>query len=344
MTHHSAFDARPNRRQFLAGAAAMAAASQFPTLAFAQPAAVPATLAVGTANYSWALPFVAEYGGYWKQEGVALRTLDFSSGRDAMQALLAGSANFSTTADSPFVFAVLRGLKPRVLASFSRYSYDMKIVIVNGKGVDPATPASLKGKKIGIPFGTSAQYAVARYLEYAGLKPEDVTQINLGSSDLINALLHGDIDAFCWTNSAAIAAHRQSEGRTATLKQEGYEAYFRSHQLLLVNEATLANKPLLSHAVKALLDAEQRIKTDPNWASLIAERLKTPAAQITSDTSTFDFGVRFDQDFLNDLVLHAQWAIDTGVAPKPKEDLTTLFRNAIHTATLQELAPGRVTI
>ncbi len=44
-------------------------------------------------------------------------------------ALLAGSADFSTSTDTPFIFAALQGLKPIVLINYSRYSRDMKIVV-----------------------------------------------------------------------------------------------------------------------------------------------------------------------------------------------------------------------
>lgn len=304
------------------------------------------TLAFGSTGYTWAVPFVAEVGGYWDRQGLALKSLEFPTGRDAMQALLAGSANFSTTTDTPLVFAVLRGIKPRVLVNFSRYSYDMKIVAGERSGIDPDVPASLKGRKVGTPAGTSGQYALARYLAFAGLQRGDVTEINLAPGDLIGALSRGDIDAFSWTAQAAQAALRQTGGKARLLRQDGYEAFFRSHQLLLVNDATFdKQRPLVDGVVRALLDAEQRIATDPAWPELISPRLKIPADEIRqATTSVFEFQSRFDEAFLDDLVTHARWAIETGLSKPPPGELRELFRSVLAETPLKAVAPGRVTL
>ena len=260
-----------------------------------------------------------------------------------MQALLGSSANFSTTTDTPLVFAVLQGLKPSVLVNFSRYSYDMKIVASERSGIDPKNPASLKGKKIGTPVGTSGQYALAKYLEFAKLSPGDITQINIAASDLVGALVRGDIDAFSWTAQAGNAAIKQSGGKVVFLEQKGFEKFFRSHQLLLVNQATLSSrKPLLADAVNALLDAEKHIHSDSNWPDQIAGRIRSSPQEIRDFTSTFEFKVEFTKSFIDDLVSQAQWAINNKLAPAPKGDLRALFRSVISDETLKSIRPDRV--
>ncbi len=340
-------DAHRRRLLFHFGsAAALGAATGLPGVSLAQasaPAREAATLASGSAGYTWALPFVAETGGYWQARNVDLKVLDFPTGRDSMQALLAGSANFSTTTDTPVVFAVLQGLKPQILANFSRYSHDMKIVARQGSGIDAKTPASLKGKRVGTPAGTSGQYALARYLDYAGLAGSDITQVNLAPTDLIGALVRGDIDAFSWTAQAGNAALRQSQGTAYFLTQDGYEKFFRSHQLLLVNQDTLQNRQaLVRQAIAALLDAEKRIAEDPDWAELIAARIRSTPAEVKAATSVFEFKLGFDDSFVDDLVKQAQWAIDAKLVPAPRQDLRTLFRAAIQAAPLAAAAPDRV--
>ncbi|GMG93465.1 NrtA/SsuA/CpmA family ABC transporter substrate-binding protein [Cupriavidus metallidurans] len=334
------------RRSLLRGIGAVAAgvSGVLPGLSLAQQREQ-ATLATGSAGYTWALTAVAESAGYWKKRNVDLRVQDFTTGRDAMQALLGGSANFSTTTDTPLVFAVLQGLKPAVLANFSRYSYDMKIVASERSGIDPRNPSSLKGRRIGTPAGTSGQYALAKYLEFAKLAPGDITQINIAPSDLVGALVRGDIDAFSWTALAGSAAQRQSGGKVVFLTQNGYEKYFRSHQLLLVNQATLSSrKALLSDAVNALLDAENHIHTNAAWPDQVSSRVRSTPEEIRQFTSTFEFKVEFNKSFVEDLVSQAQWAIDNKLAPRPKGDLRELFRSVIHDETLKSINPSRVSL
>jgi sulfonate transport system substrate-binding protein len=339
----ASIDTARRRLLFHIGAVAAAgAAGALPGVTLAQ-SREQATLASGSAGYTWALPFVAESAGYWKARNVDLKVLDFPTGRDSMQALLADSANFSTTTDTPVVFAVLQGLKPGILANFSRYSYDMKIVARDGSGIAADKPASLKGKKVGTPAGTSGQYALAKYLEFAQLSASDITQVNLAPTDLIGALVRGDIDAFSWTAQAGNAALRQSGGKAYFLTQDGYEKYFRSHQLLLVNQNTLdSRQALVKDAIGALLDAERRIAEDPAWPELIAARIRSTPAEVKQATSVFEFKVGFDDSFIDDLVNQAKWAIDAKLAPAPAGDLRALFRAAIKDAPLSAAAPDRV--
>lgn len=141
----ASIDAGRRRLLLHIGSAAAAGATSglLPGLSLAQ-TREQAVLASGSTGYTWALPLVAEAAGYWKAHNVDLNVLDFPTGRDSMQALLADSANFSTTTDTPIVFAVLKGLKPLILANFSRYSYDMKIVARQGSGIEADRPASLR--------------------------------------------------------------------------------------------------------------------------------------------------------------------------------------------------------
>ena len=230
-----------SRRTLMIGAGASVAASVLSAPAIAK--MISATLAYGSTGYTWALTFLAEAMGTWKQNDVDLNVVDFPTGRESMQALLAGSADFSTSTDTPFVFAALQGLKPIVLVNYSRYSRDMKIVVNKISGIDPTKPATLKGKKIGTRIGTSGQYMLAKYLEMAGLTMKDVTMIDLSPNDMTIATVRGDVDGFAWTGQAAAVAEQQAPGQTAVMVQDGFEKYFQSHELLLTSERVIKERP-----------------------------------------------------------------------------------------------------
>ncbi|MFT4117700.1 ABC transporter substrate-binding protein [Bradyrhizobium sp.] len=333
-----------DRRNVLAGLAGAGAAALFSGRAAAEQQ-LNGVLAYGSVGYTWAVPYVAEAAGYFKKQGVELTTSSFESGRDAMQALLSGSADFSASTDTPLVFAALSGLRPIAIANYSRYSRDMKIAVRSDGVVDPKTPASLKGRRIATRVGTSGQYLVAKYLELAGLKANDVTIIDLAPNNMATALTRGDIDGFCWSSQTVAVAQRQSGGKIAEMTFDGIERYFQSHQLLLTTEAVIDKKPELVKAVlSALFTAEERITTDREWPQLIAERIKTPAADIAEATSTFAFKIGFDQRFVDDLVSQAEWAIAAGLAKPPKGDLRHLLRSLVAEGPTRALRPDRVTL
>ncbi len=338
------YDAPPSltRRAVLSG---MAATATIGGVGSAHAQQSKCTLAYGSTGYTWAVTFVAEAMGAWKQAGIDLNVLDFPTGRESMQALLAGSADFSASTDTPFIFAALQGLKPIVLINYSRYSRDMKIVVRKDSKIDPMTPASLKGKKIATRVGTSGQYMLAKYLEMAGLSIKDVTVIDMSPNDMSVATVRGDIDGFSWTNQAAIVAEKQAPGKTAIMTQTGLEKYFQSHQLLLTSEKVVREKPqLIAAAVKSLFDAEARIQSDKNWASLIAGRVRAPAEEITKATQDFEFRIGFDKRFIDDLVAQAEWAIAAGLSKRPSGDLRAMLRGLVYEGPVKALHADRVTI
>lgn len=311
--------------------------------AFAQDS-VRATMAYGSTGYTWAGAFVAEGIDAWAKNGVALQALDFPTGRESMQALLGGSADFATATDTPVVFAGLRGLKPMVIAVYSRYSKDMKIAMRDGVATTD-DPASLKGKTIATRVGTSGQYMLARYLQMAGLTGSDVTVVDLSPSDMMAATMRGDVDGFSWTSQAAALAIDAAGGQIVEMTQDGIEDFFVSHECLLTNEKVLAEKPeLAENAVRAVLDAEAYIADNANWPEVIADRVKAEPEFIKKMTSVFEFRTELSKKFVDDLVTEAEWAISAGLSEQPEGDIREIMEGLIAPGPLMAVAPDRVTL
>jgi sulfonate transport system substrate-binding protein len=344
LAHIDFLNSQMNRRRALASFTATSLAALLPKPALSQ-TPLRATMAYGSTGYTWATAFVAEALATWKDNGVALNAVDFPTGRDSMQALLAGSAEFSTATDTPVIFAAMRGLRPIILLNYSRYSRDMKIVVRTDRGIDPNNPASLKGHRIATQVGTSGQYMLARYCQMAGIAVKDVTVIDMGPADMIAATSRGDVDGFSWTPEAAILAGRQSGGKVAAMTQEGLEKFFRSHELLLTSEKVIKENPtLLDAAVKAYIAAETYMKDDPTWPEKISSRVHNTPAEIQDGVASFEFRIAFDDQFVEDMATEAQWAIDAGLMKQPDTDLRKLFRGLIYEAPLKRLYPDRVSL
>jgi ABC-type nitrate/sulfonate/bicarbonate transport system substrate-binding protein len=332
------------RRQLLQGFAAASILPLAPASLRAQERQT-ATMAYGSTGYTWSTTFLAEAIDSWKDNGVDLKAVDFPTGRDSMQALLAGSAQFSTATETPLIFAAMRGLRPIIVVDYSRYSRDMKIVVRKDRGIDPQRPASLKGKTIATQVGTSGQYMLARYAEMAGISIKDVTIVDMSPTNMIAATNRGDVDGFSWTREAAITAERQSGDKVTVMTQEGLDRFFRSHELLLTTEAVIKAQPkLVDAAVKALLAAQDYMKGHSNWPELIAKRTGDTPDEVRDGTSSFEFKIEFNDRLLDDLVTEANWAIDSGLMKAPNGDLRKLFRGLIYEGPLKSIRPDLVTI
>ncbi|MDQ2779205.1 MAG: ABC transporter substrate-binding protein [Pseudomonadota bacterium] len=183
------------RTLLIQGSAALLAA---PTLVRAQALEKPElTIAVGGKNLLYYLPLtIAEQRGYFKDEGLDLKIVDFAGGSKALQAVVGGSADVVSGA---FEHTVNMQFKGQFMRAFVLQGRAPQIVL----GINPKTMpkfrgiADLKGKKIGVTApGSSTNVVVNFLLARAHLKPSDVSIIGVGASQgAVAAMRSGQIDA-----------------------------------------------------------------------------------------------------------------------------------------------------
>ena len=180
--------------------AACAALALIQTAARAAPVPMPEKpklhLAAAGVGFPY-LPFIiADSRGYFKEAGLEVDIGVFSGGSKALQALLGGSADLVAGAYSNTITMAVKGQK---LVSFVTQAVCPGFVFGTTRASHDAikTYADLKGKRIGVSApGSSFHMGVNYLLSRAGLKPEDVSIIGVGSSSgAIAAARSGQVDA-----------------------------------------------------------------------------------------------------------------------------------------------------
>ena len=295
-------------------------------------------------GFSWAIPYLVSSKNLWKNHGIEASTLQFTSGRLAFDAAVAGKAQFATSTDSVVGLAGANGVRSYIVAEFTRLSSGMVVVARTDRGIN--TPAQLKGKRIATTLGSSGHYFLSRYLSLHGLTLKDVTVVNLRGPDAVTAITQGGIDAFAWGWDAGQQAMEQSAGKVVQLPADGLERVFVSHYVLTANEEVVQKSPkLVEGAVRALLDAEAfyRAQTDEAIA-LVAQRTKSTVETTREGLSNVKLGVRLDERLIDDLVLNGEWAVESGLAQRPSQDLRQLYGGLIYPDALRAAAADRVTL
>jgi ABC-type nitrate/sulfonate/bicarbonate transport system substrate-binding protein len=332
-----------DRRQFGLGLAGFAGLA-LSTPSWAQQAATEKIVVAESQGFSWAIPYLASSKNYWKNHGIEATTLQFTSGRLAFDAAVAGKAQFATSTDSVVGLAGANGVPAVIVAEFSRLSSGMVVAARTDRGIQDG--AQLKGKRVATTIGTSGHYFLSRFLSLHGLTLKDVTLVNLRGPDAVTAVTKGDIDAFAWGWDAGQKAIADSGGKVKVLDDTGLEKVFLSHYVLTASESLVQSKPkLVEAAVRSLLDAEKFYRAQTADAiALVAERTKATVETTKAGLDTVSLGVRLDNRLLDDLVLNAQWAVEAGLAQPTKDDLRALYRKLIYTDALKAAAPDRVTL
>lgn len=295
-------------------------------------------------GFSWAIPYLVSSKNLWKNYGIDASTLQFTSGRLAFDAAVSGKAQFATTTDSVVGLAGANGVQSVIVAEFTRLSSGMVVVARTDRGID--TPAQLKGKRVATTLGSSGHFFLSRYLSLHGLTLKDVTVVNLRGPDAVTAITQGGIDAFAWGWDAGQQAITSAEGKVRQLPADGLEKVFLSHYVLSASEELVKRDPkLVESAVRALLDAEKFYRGNTADAiGLVAERTKTSVETTKEGLSNVQIGVRLDDRLIDDLVLNGEWAIEAGLAQRPKEDLRQLYKRLVYPDALRAAAPDRVSL
>lgn len=145
---------------------------------------------------------------------------EWASGVDQNTAFAAGEIEFSSMGNIPAVSGAASGYGTKILAV--NYLYDNEYVLAARADSGIKTTADLKGKNVGTYVGTVTHYAVAKYLEKAGLTLDDVNLLNVGA-EAVTSLRNGDVDAV--PLGSVVAQQLEDEGSAYILDDDQVPIY-----------------------------------------------------------------------------------------------------------------------
>lgn len=134
---------------------------------------------------------VAAAEGFFKKEGLTVNVDNLSSGVPVVQGVVGGSLQIGASSIEPVVNAAAAGAPLQVIGS---YANKLTVDMVTPASI--ATPAQLRGKRVGIQqVGAFREVMTRMVIEGAGLSRSDVTYVPSSSSAYISELLAGEIQS-----------------------------------------------------------------------------------------------------------------------------------------------------
>jgi sulfonate transport system substrate-binding protein len=170
---------------------------------------------------------------------------DFTSGPPMLQAMGAGAVDIGAVGNSPPVFAAAGGSQITIVGALKSSPAGSAIVVPKNSPIHSV--ADLKGKKIAVAQGSSANYHILTVLQKAGLSVKDVTLDYLQPAEGQAALSSGAVDAWdIWTpfTEAAVA-----KGARILVTGQGYGS---PYSFEVASKAALAD-PAKAAAIKDYL-------------------------------------------------------------------------------------------
>lgn len=164
----SSFFSSISRRDFIAAATLSAAgisSSTFSRGVWAkEPEKKSVTIAVGGKNLYYYLPMaLADWMGFYKEEGLDVKVVDFQGGSKSLQAVVGGSADVVSGA---FEHTLMMQTKRQRMTAFVLQDRAPQCVFVMNRTTmkDEKDPAKLKGRRIGVSAPGSSTHVIANFV------------------------------------------------------------------------------------------------------------------------------------------------------------------------------------
>jgi len=190
--------------------------------ASSSPAAAATSSASGTADVSSVTLHIGDQAGSGSQALLTAAGLisklpfkaswsDFTSGPPMLQAMGSGAVDIGSVGNAPPVFAAAGGEKIAVVGGFQANPHGSALLVPASSPIHSI--AQLRGKRIAVAEGSSADYHLLTVLKKAGLSVHDVTLDYLQPAEGLAALASGHVDAWDIWSPFAEQAEVQDHAR-----------------------------------------------------------------------------------------------------------------------------------
>ncbi|MCK5050232.1 MAG: NrtA/SsuA/CpmA family ABC transporter substrate-binding protein [Candidatus Cloacimonetes bacterium] len=255
------------------------------------------------AGETGALVYIAEDQGFFEENGLEVTIKDYESGKAATDALMNREADIATSADFVFISNSFDNTDLRVLGTVSTAEVK-ELVARKDKGI--TTIDDLIGKKIGVTKKSGGEFALGRFLILNALSYKNVDLVDLKPSEIVEAVLNGDIDAgFTWDPN--VYDIKEQLGNNVISWSGGQDFYF----VLLTKEDWIENNSAAAEDfIKSVLEAEVYVKDHPIEAKkFVKNRFNYESDYIDYSWSKQEFVVILEQAMLITFENQARWRI-----------------------------------
>jgi sulfonate transport system substrate-binding protein len=256
-----------------------------------------------------ALAQIAQMQGYYLEEGLNAIPQKYDYGKVALDAVLEGRADFATVAETPFMFAVMKGEKISIVATIQTSTRNNVIIARKDKGIH--TPRDLKGRKIALTSGTLLDFFLDSFLATIGMTRHAVTVVNMKPEYMVDAVAKGEVDAISAWSHVVIEAQRRLGDRGITFYDE--EIYTQTFNVIATQEFIRKNPLKVEKLLRALVKAEGFADGNSVEAqAVVADFCGMDRSVVEAMWDVENFRVTLDHSLVLALEDESEWAVRNG--------------------------------
>lgn len=251
---------------------------------------------------SWAQIPVAAAAGYFEEQSIDVKVLNFSTGVEALQALQGGQVDITTAADVPTASALPRSPELRVVADGSVW---LGSAIVGNKSSGITEAGDLDGRQVATPIGTSAEYFATTVMDAADV---DFELVQVAPSSMVTAMSRGDVEAVSIFQPYQQQVIEELGDDAVAIEPEG--DIYRQHSLYLAQADGIESKTEAFQAFFAALNKAGKDLSagDQDAIDAVAEVTNLSADLVKAVLEEFDFTLHLEPELAGILTEMAAWA------------------------------------
>ena len=272
-------------------------------------------ITIGTLPYEGsALIYIAEKQKLFKANGLDISIKDYETGLATTDALKKGEVDVAACAEFIIVGRAFQKEKILNIATIAKNLNEL-IIGRTDKGIKTFT--DLKGKKVGVPRKTVAEFYLGRFLELNGMSIKEITLVDLLPSQLQDALAHGDVDAvIAWQPWANQIEKQVLNDKVVWPAQSNQLLYWN----VVGRDTWVVDHPeFIKRLLSSLIQAEEYLVRHPNEAGVIVQkRLKYDDTYMAKVWPQQQSSVTLDQSLITAMEDEARWMIKNNLTTEKK--------------------------
>lgn len=286
----------------------------------------------------FALVYIAASKGYFTDAGLDVDFHSFTSGRDALNSVIAGESDIATVFETPVVHQVFHGHDLSVITQLHHSTRNTALLVRKDKGI--ATLNDLSGKRIGVPKDTNAAFFLSQLLAINEISESSIIFVDLDPNEMLAAMKNNAVDAVAiWNPYLFNIQSALTKERVTSFYSDVYTEF----SVLAALRKTIEDKREgFDRLMQSLARAEQFLKEHPEESiKIIIEMLPTAIKPVVPHIwDQFDPELKLDNVMLAILNSEAEWLKKMGYYPDKEAD----FAEIIDASLLIAVKPESVTL
>ena len=296
------------------------------------------TISIGQLpNETESLIYVANDQKYFANNGINITFKNFASGAAAAAGVLNGEVNIGVATE--FIVAE-EALNNASICTFGTESKFLSFYVIARTDEGIQSISDLKGKTIGVAFGTIGQFYLGNFFQQYGLNSNSVTLVNVPLAGAQNALVNNTVNAVI-TLQPYVSQIESSLGNKVIAWQAQSNQYAYG-DLVCANSWAEQNPSLIVRFLKSLEQAESFVQNHQSQAiAIVTKTLNYSATYLPTVWSNYQFSVTLDQSQIVAMQAESQWLIQNNLT---NSTAIPNFLNYVYINGLESVNPDSVNI